>query len=109
MELKLPKAIAAFVRAGNSGDLDSMSECFAPGATVRDEGHFYEGLPAIKAWTARAKKKYKHTVTPLEIETHDGTATLKARLTGEFPGSPVTTNFHFALVNGQITALQIRS
>ena len=109
MEMKLPKAIAAFVRAENSGDVDSMSDCFAPGATVRDEGHFYEGLPAIKAWTARAKKKYKHMMKPLEIRTSDGTATLKAELSGEFPGSPVTTNFHFALVNDQITALQIRS
>jgi len=108
-EMHLPKPIAAFVRAENSGDFDSMSECFAPGATVRDEGHFYEGLPAIKEWTARTKKKYKHTVTPIEIQTHDGVATLKARLSGEFPGSPVTTNFHFALVNDQITALQLRS
>src|SRR5262245_57440012 len=107
--MKLPKPIAAFVQAENSGDFDSMSVSIAPGATVRDEGHFYEGWPAIKAWAARAKKKYKHTVTPLEIRTSDGTATLKARLTGEFPGSPVTTNFHFALVNDQITALQIRS
>ena len=109
MELKLPKAIAAFVHAENSGDVDSISECFVPGATVRDEGHFYEGLPAIKAWTARLKKKYKQTVTPLEFRTSDGTATLKARLSGEFPGSPVTADFHFALVDDQIAALQIRS
>jgi len=109
MEMNLPKPIEAFVRAENSGDVDAFSECFAPGATVRDEGHFYEGLPAIKAWTLSAKKKYKHTVTPLEIRSSDGTATLKAQLSGEFPGSPVTADFHFALVNDQIAALQIRS
>jgi SnoaL-like protein len=109
MEMKLPRPIAAFVQAENSGDVDSMSDCFVPGATVRDDGHFYEGLPAIKAWTARMKKRFNHTVTPLEIHTSDGTTTLKARLSGEFPGSPLIADFHFALVNDRIAALQIRS
>jgi hypothetical protein len=109
MDLPLPGPIETFVRAGNSGDVESMSECFAPYATVRDEDHYYEGLPAIKAWQARAKRKYNHTVTPLEISTSNGTATLKALLRGSFPGSPVTANFHFALVDDRIASLQIRS
>jgi hypothetical protein len=109
MELELPKPIEAFVRAENSGDADSVSECFAPGATVRDEGHYYEGLPAIRAWTARTKRLYKHQVTPLEFHASDGVATLKARLSGEFPGSPVTANFHFGLVGDRIASLRIRS
>ena len=109
MDLELPKAVDAYVRAENSGDVDSISDCFEPYATVRDEGHYYEGLPAIKAWKARTNRKYKHTVTPLEISTSDGTATLKAVLSGTFPGSPVTADFHFALVNDRIASLQIRS
>ena len=59
--------------------------------------------------TSRAKKKYNHTVTPLEFSTSNGSATLKAKLAGTFPGSPVIANFHFALVNDQIASLQIRS
>src|SRR5688572_11331420 len=109
MDLHLPRAIDTFVRAENSGDVESIAACFEPYATVRDEGHYYEGLPAIKAWKAMTKSKHKHTVTPLEITTSDGTATLKARLSGEFPGSPVTADFHFALVNDRIASLQIRS
>src|SRR5262245_43471305 len=109
MDLQLPRPIETFVRAENSGDVDSMSDCFAPYATVRDDGHYYEGLPAIKNWTARTKEKYAQTVTPLEIRTSDGNATLKARLTGQFPGSPLTADFHFTLVNDQIASLQIRS
>ena len=109
MDLQLPSPIETFIRAENSGDVESMSECFAPYATVRDEGQYYEGLPAIKAWQARTKRKYNHTLTPLEIRTAGGTATLKARLSGKFPGSPVTADFHFALVDDLIASLQIRS
>jgi SnoaL-like domain len=109
MDLQLPPPIETYVRAENSGDVEAMAECFAPGATVRDEGHYYEGLPAIRNWKSRAKRKYNQTVTPLEISTSNGNATLKAQLSGRFPGSPVTANFHFTLVDDQIASLQIRS
>ncbi len=109
MDLQLPQPIETYLRAENAGDVEALSECFTPYATVRDEGHLYEGLPAIKHWKTRAKRKYDHTVTPLEISTSNGNATLKARLSGTFPGSPVTTSFHFALVDDQIASLQIRS
>jgi len=108
MSLQLPKPIEDFVRAGNAGDIESISDCFAPNATVRDEGRYYEGLPAIKAWQAMARKKYNYTMTPLELSTTDGAAILKARLTGDFPGSPTTANFHFGLVDDRIVSLQIR-
>jgi hypothetical protein len=109
MDLQLPRPIETYLRAENAGDVEAISECFAPYATVRDEGRYYVGLPAIKEWKARSKRKYNHMVTPLEISVLNGNATLKARLSGAFPGSPVTANFHFALVDDQIASLQIRS
>jgi hypothetical protein len=109
MEFPLPQAIETYVRAENAGDVDAVANCFAPYATVRDEGHLYEGVPAIKNWKASTKKKYNHTVTPLEISTSNGNATLKAKLAGEFPGSPVIASFHFALVNDQIVSLRIHN
>lgn len=109
MELSLPQPIETYVRAENAGDVEALANCFAPYATVRDEGHLYEGVPAIRDWKARTKKKYDHTVTPLEISTSNGNATLKATLAGKFPGSPVIANFHFALVDNQIASLKIRS
>ena len=109
MTIKLPSPIDAYVRAENSGDVEAMSDCFAPYATVRDENLYIEGLPAIKAWRAKMKQAHDHTVTPLEFRTADGQATLKAELSGNFPGSPVTTNFHFVLVNDYIASLQIRT
>ncbi len=107
MEISLPLPIETYVRAENSGDVDAMSECFAPYATVRDEDRYVEGLPAIKAWRARMKQRHDHTVTPIEITTSEGRATLRAELSGKFPGSPVTANFHFVLENERIASLQI--
>jgi hypothetical protein len=105
MEIPLPQAIETYVRAENAGDAEAISECFAPYATVRDADDYYEGRPAIKSWKTKSRD---HQLTPLAISTSDGIATLKARLSGKFPGSPVTANFHFAIVDDQIASLQIR-
>jgi len=109
MDLELPRPIETYVRAENEGDVEAISECFAPYATVRDEDRYVEGRPAIKDWKARAKRKYGQTVTPLELTTSNGNAILKALLSGRFPGSPVTADFHFKLVDDQIASLQIYS
>ena len=108
MSIRLPPPIDLYVKIENSGDVDALSECFASNATVRDEGHTYEGLAAIKAWKAETKKKYSHTIAPLEVAHRDGKTVLKARLTGNFPGSPVTLEFSFVLVDGKIASLEIR-
>ena len=76
-------------------------------ATVRDEGRTYGGLAAITEWTTETKKKYRHTVTPLAIAERDGRTILKAELAGEFPGSPITVGFSFALRDGRIASLEI--
>jgi SnoaL-like domain len=109
MDIPLPQAIETYVRAENAGDVDAMMDCFAPFATVRDEGRFYEGLPAIKNWKARTRQKYNHTVTPLEINTSNGNSTLTAELAGNFAGSPVIARFDFALVNDRIASLRIHN
>ena len=109
MEIPLPQPIETFVRAENSGDVDAMSSCFAPFATVRDENRFVEGLPAIKAWRARKKKQQAHTLTPIAVRSSNGGTTMKAELRGNFVGSPMTADFYFVLVNDQIASLQIRT
>jgi hypothetical protein len=108
MSIRLPKAIAFYVAAENSAEVESLSECFAPDATVRDERRTYEGLAAIKEWKAETKRKYDHTVTPLELAQQDEKTVLKARLDGSFPGSPVTLEFAFVLEGGKIISLEIR-
>jgi SnoaL-like protein len=109
MPIQLPDPIERYVQIANSGTAEAAPECFAPDATVYDEGRTYEGVASIKDWMAATKKKYGHTVTPLELAERDGQSVLKARLTGNFPGSPITVNFRFRLANGRIRALEIGS
>ena len=45
----------------------------------------------------------------LELEERGGKSTLKTRLSGNFPGSPITVNFSFVLSDGKIRSLEIRS
>ena len=107
MSVPLPPPVDLYVKIENSGDVEALSECFASNATVRDEGHAYEGLAAIREWKADTKKKYNHTVAPLEVADRDGKTVLKAKLTGNFPGSPVTLEFSFVLKDGKIASLEI--
>ena len=107
MSLQLPVPIERYIQIANSDTPEAVPECFAPDAIVRDEGQTYEGVAAIKDWMAATKKKYGHTVTPLELAERGGRSVLKARLAGSFPGSPVTVNFSFVLDGGKIRALAI--
>jgi len=107
MSIQLPIPIERYVQIANSGTAEAASECFAPDAIVHDEGQTYEGVAAIRNWMAATKKKYGHTVTPLELAEHGGESVLKARLVGSFPGSPITVNFNFVLAGGKIRALAI--
>ncbi|MEA2889336.1 MAG: hypothetical protein QOI05_129 [Bradyrhizobium sp.] len=107
MSLQLPVPIERYIEIANSGTPEAAPECFATDAIVRDEGQTYEGVAAIKNWMAATKKKYRHTITPLELAERGGQSVLKARLAGSFPGSPITVNFNFALAGGKIRALAI--
>jgi hypothetical protein len=107
MSIPLPAAIERYIEIANSGTPEAAPECFAADAIVRDEGQTYEGVAAIKDWMAATKKKYGHTIAPLELAERGGQSVLKARLAGSFPGSPITVNFNFVLAAGKIRALAI--
>jgi hypothetical protein len=107
MSLQLPVCIERYIQIANSGTPEAVPECFAPDAVVRDEGQTYEGVAAIKSWMAATKKKYGHTITPLELAEHGGQSVLKARLAGSFPGSPITVNFKFMVAGDKIRSLAI--
>ena len=105
----LPKPIALYVSAENSGDTKLFDQCFAADAFVRDESETHKGLAAIKDWKAETKRKYQHTADPLRIVEQNGKFVLTNRLTGNFPGSPIELDFVFTLAGGKIISLEILS
>ena len=109
MSVPLPHPIDVYVRQENSAEREGVAECFAAEAVVSDEGETYVGLPAIAKWRATAKRKYHHSIAPLEVIERNGRTILKAMVHGNFPGSPVVLNFGFVLNNGKIVSLEIKS
>ena len=107
MSIQLPPPIARYVQLENAGETETLSACFAPHAVVRDERHTSEGLAAITAWKAETTRKYPHIITPLDVAQQQGKTVLKARLTGDFPGSPVELRYPFSLEGDKIARLEI--
>ena len=105
----MPKPIARYFAAENTGDANLFDQCFADGALVRDENETHEGLGAIKEWKAETKKKYQHKIESLKFLEKDGKNIVTNRLTGNFPGSPIELEFVFIVRGDKIVSLEIRS
>jgi len=103
----LPQPVVLYFAADKAKDTQILDRCFASDAHVHDENHDYYGLDAIKTWQQEAQKKYQYVAEPLEASVHEQTVTLRARLTGNFPGSPVELDYTFTLANDRIIALEI--
>lgn len=106
MPIHLPEPIDAYFAADRS-DSDAVAGCFADNAVVKDEGHTYSGLAAIKQWKADSSRKYTYTSEPFACEDKDGKTIVTSRLTGNFPGSPVDLRYFFGLEGGRIASLEI--
>jgi hypothetical protein len=74
---------------------------------VHDEDRDYRGLDAIRAWKQEAEVKYQYVMEPLDASVSGNTVKLRARLTGNFPGSPIELDHTFTLANDKIISLEI--
>ena len=74
---------------------------------MRDESKTMKGLAAIKAWRMEAADKYHHTVVPLAVTTRDGKVVVSGKVSGTFPGSPITLDHTFELAGDRIVSLVI--
>ena len=106
MTINLPKPIDAYF-AADRGDSEALARCFTNDAVVKDEGHTYDGLAAIKQWKTDSATKYTYTSEPFACEEKDGKTIVTSRLTGNFPGSPVDLRFFFGLEGEKIAFLEI--
>lgn len=107
MAMELPSAIAAYFAADKNGDPQALSQCFAPGAIVIDEGNTYEGREAIRDWITHASTEYSYTVEPFALTEEAGRTVVTSHLIGNFPGSPVDLRYLFVIDEGQIAQLEI--
>ncbi len=106
MALHLPESVTAYFTADRGGG-EAIVQCFTDNAVVKDEGHTYEGLAAIKQWKADSSKKYSYTSEPFACAEKDGRTIVTSRVTGNFPGSPVDLRYIFGLEGNRIASLEI--
>jgi hypothetical protein len=106
MNIDLPEPISAYYAAEKLNG-EAVARCFTNRAIVKDEGHTYTGLAAIKRWKTDASAKFQYAIEPLTSEQQTGTTVVTSRLTGNFPGSPLTLQFFFRLERGKIASLEI--
>jgi len=105
---ELPDVITRYLRAHSARNLDVALRCYAPDATVTDEGRTYRGPDEIRAWLSRAATEYTYTIemTGAAKDGDDGYIVTQ-HLEGDFPGGVVDLNFRFALRDGTIVRLVI--
>jgi len=103
--MNLPKVISALIKAQNNFDNSAYADCFAETAVVFDEGKTHNGKTEIKNWIEKANKEYQATMKPLEYSGQE--QTLKAEISGTFPGSPIVLTYLFKIESEKIQSLKI--
>jgi hypothetical protein len=105
--MNLPSSIQTYFDADKSNDDEALLDAFGPNAVVKDEGHSHAGRQGIDAWWRHVKAKYRHVIEPLDVAEKDHVIRIRTKVTGQFPGSPVTLTFAFRLEGNQIASLEI--
>lgn len=103
--LTLPEPIAAYFAAEHKPE--ALARCFTAQAVMKDDGHTYTGVAAIKAFMAAASAKYSATTVPFALKREDGFQVVRAKVSGNFPGSPIDLSYRFRLERGLIASLEI--
>lgn len=105
--MNIPKCVEAFFEADRRADVDGVVAAMAAEASVADERKLHVGRDAIRAWWLEAKRKTPHVNEPLDAETDEDVTRVRVRVSGEFPGSPVTLQFAFTVQSDRIVRLEI--
>ena len=109
MALDVPEPVAEYLAAEEVKDADALSRCFTEDGTAHDEGQDYYGRDSIRQWKQAADAKHQYVLRTVNVQTLGDLVTVRARLTGKFPGSPVELDHIFKPSNDKIVSLEIRS
>ncbi len=105
--MTLPTPIQTYFTAHAPQDGAAFAAAFAQDAVVHDEGAIHRGQAEIEAWWKAAKAKYRHRAEPLDMTEAGDKLLVRARVSGDFPGSPVVLTFTFGLTGDRIQDLRI--
>ena len=109
MSINLPSVVKDYIYASNAHDVKSILACFADDAVVRDENETHRGKIDIERWLRTTIEKYKFHCKPLSAEARGNETIVAVQISGTFPGSPITLDYRFAIVDEKIASLIIDS
>lgn len=107
--MNLPNPINNLVAAFNNKDLHLFICCFTENAEVHDEGEDQnaKGYDAIKAWFEGVFAKFDFNTEPYDYSRSVNGLTFKARVSGNFPGSPLNFLYEVKMNENLIQELKI--
>lgn len=106
MPVSLPEPIAAYF-AADATSREGVADRFTADAIVIDERKTHRGREAIRQWKVASTAKYSYLAEPIAIRNERGRSVVTARVTGNFPGSPVDLHYTFTLDGDAISRLEI--
>ena len=92
-----PTVIRGYIEASNAHDVKGIVDCFTDDAVVRDEN------------AMQTIQKYKFQFKPLSADKRGTETILSVEVSGSFPGSPITLDYHFTIAKDKIQSLIIDS
>jgi hypothetical protein len=104
---KLPDPVENYLMAEKAKDADAIARCFAEDGVVHDDDEDHRGRDAIRRWKREADAKYTYALEPLSATVDRDIVIVRARLEGNFPGSPVELDHVFKIANDTIVSLEI--
>ena len=107
--MNLPRVIQSYIAASNAHDVKGIMDCFADDAVVRDENATRNGKIDIGCWSTETIQKYKFQFKPLSSHERDNENVVSIEVSGTFPASPISLDYHFAITNDKIASLTIDS
>jgi hypothetical protein len=107
--VNLPPVIPRYIEASNAHDVEAIVDCFADDAVVRDENATRHGKIDIECWATETIQKYKFQFKPLSADEREAETVLSVEVSGSFPGSPITLDYHFTIADDKIQSLIIDS
>jgi hypothetical protein len=106
--MDMPSVVTMYFDADCRRDADALAKTFAFEAVVEDEGARHEGVVAICEWWVAAKTAAQYVAKPLESTVNGDKALVRAKVSGQFPGSPVTLAYAFTIKDDRIVNLEIQ-
>ena len=107
--MDMPSIVNMYFDADSRNDVDALLKTLAVEAVVEDENARHQGIVAIREWWLASKKATQYRVEPVESTVDGDKALVRARVSGQFPGSPVILTHAFTIKDDRIVRLEIRS